>query len=228
MPVKIRFKRVTFGYSTLSPIFKDFNLELPRTRCVIISGANGVGKSTLLQLTAGLLQPQAGKILYDDISFSRWDKADFYHRVSILRQKPEQNIIGINPLEDLMLWILSDEKRIYDDDIRLQKALEDWELADKKHTPVWELSAGEQRRLALAGFCLNKERYWLLDEPLVALDSQFKDKMIQVLAIKKKIRSGMLIVTHNPELFTEIADENWTLLPFGEIDIVKSNGTNRA
>lgn len=221
MPLKISFQWVTFGYTKAKPVFQNYSLQLPRSRCIIITGANGVGKSTLLHLTAGLLQPQEGKILYDDMSFSRWNKPEFYHKISLIRQKATQNILGITPWEDLKLWLLSEEKRLTDNDIRLSNALKDWELETKKDTPIWELSAGELKRLALAGFCLNKERYWLMDEPLSTLDAEYRHKTIQILAIKKKIKSGMLIVTHSPELFSEIADEIWTLLPGGEIQIKK-------
>jgi cobalt/nickel transport system ATP-binding protein len=218
MPLSIRFEQVDFSYINKNPLFCDFFLDLPADKTVLLKGDNGVGKTTLAALAASLLTPVKGRILFQALQLSNLPKKDIFKHLAILHQKAEQNVIGINPLEDLKFWLISLEEPICNNDIRIESALFDWNLSEKKTTPVWELSDGELKSLALAGLSLFKNRYWILDEPLAGLDESHVKQLLETLSLKRMVSPGMLIISPQAELFPGLIDEALTLYPNGKLD----------
>jgi energy-coupling factor transporter ATP-binding protein EcfA2 len=217
MSLSIKLKYISFNYDVVNPLFKDFFLELLYNKTILLQGENGTGKSTLAALAAGLLHPSEGKIIYTTQNHHYLRKKEIYSELSFLRQKAEHNILAATPLEDLKLWLLSSSGRVHKNDLRIVKTLSDWDLTSKKETPVWELSAGELKSLALAGISLYKSRYWILDEPLAELDEKHKVKLLEILKAKRSGSPGMLIITQQKDLLESLADAVLTLLPDGEI-----------
>ncbi|MCE0489296.1 cytochrome c biogenesis heme-transporting ATPase CcmA [Pantoea sp. Mb-10] len=129
---------------------------------VQIEGPNGAGKTSLLRLLAGLSRADTGDI--------RWQG----EAIDQQRQRWQQNLLylghqpgvktALSALENLQFWYGRG------DDARLFSALEQVDLLGYEEMPVAQLSAGQQRRVALARLWLASSPVWILDEPLTAID----------------------------------------------------------
>lgn len=215
MPLSISLNKISFSYCKSYPVLSKLSLDLPSDKTILIKGENGIGKTTLASLAAGLLPPIKGSISYNYGSKQYIKIRTLYKHLSYLRQKTEHNLIGITPLEDLKIWLYSESDRVYDTDVRLINSLHDWNLKNKADTPVWELSAGEQKCLALAGIGLFKNRYWILDEPLSELDTEHTKCLFNMLQKKRTVSAGMLIISHQTEQLSGLADKVMVLTDKG-------------
>jgi heme exporter protein A len=123
-------------------VFSDLSFSVASGELAELRGPNGVGKSTLLRLIAGLLMPLAGTIALDPAT----DEA-------------------LSVTQNLAFWAAM----LGGGDVA--KALDGFALTPLADDPVQLLSAGQRRRLALARLLLARRSVWLLDEPSTALDA---------------------------------------------------------
>lgn len=155
-------------------IFEGLNLSLPAGTCVIVKGENGIGKTTLLKMVAGLLPPSGGKILFHDEPIAE----DYRHRMSYVGHKD-----GLKPQftveEYLEHWAA-----LYDAKTLIPAAIAFLKMKQVLHTKVGELSAGWKRRLALSRLILAQTDVWLLDEPLSHLDETSTEIILSLIATR--------------------------------------------
>ncbi len=146
------------------PIFSGLNFELPPGRALILSGANGSGKSSLMKIIAGLLPAQNGNISFNDRDILG-DKDWISHNICYLAHKngmkPEMTVA-----ENLAFWANMEH---HDGDIR-QEAMKIG-IDHCLGLSVCYLSSGQARRAALTRVLCHPAKFWLLDEPTVGLDS---------------------------------------------------------
>jgi len=218
MAINIKLSNITFCYSPNKVIFERFTLDLPCDRTILITGENGVGKSTLAALASGILSPYKGNVIYNNRIIRQKEMYKVYKELSYLRQIQEHNIIGATPYQDLKLWMPHDILKTDDSEDMCDNILKEWDLYNKKDLPVWELSNGELHSLALAGLSLHQDRYWILDEPITSLDEKNTNQLLKVLRGKKSINKGILLISHNAELFNDLIDETMILYSDGSIE----------
>jgi heme exporter protein A len=149
-----------------------------------IMGENGAGKSTLLKVIAGILQPLEGQIFFsgEDISYHR----DMLHR-ELLYLGHHAGIKAVFSVAENLNWYCPNQTS---DAIEL--ALDVVGLAGYSDTPAHQLSAGQQRRIALARLWLTDKKVWLLDEPFTALD--VKGVAVLEAKIKQHTDAGGLVI----------------------------------
>lgn len=218
MAVSIIFDQVCFSYKRDKAVLNNLNLILPADRTILLTGETGTGKSTLAFLASGLLKPISGKVSFMTNGRKVCKKEEVYQNLSFLRQKTEDNLLCATPCDDLSLWLSSPA---YKDTVLnpvISDKLAEWNLDNKQHTPLWELSAGELKCLALAGIALHPDRYWILDEPLSSLDDCHTQRLLSTLKTKQEFSRGMLIISHQTELFGGLADEALILGPEGSLN----------
>lgn len=147
-------------------IFNDISFALAAGEALVVTGPNGAGKSTLLRVLAGLLEPEGGRVRLEDgpSGFEHPRELSHYlgHRNAMKRELTVE--------ENLTFW-----QRFLGDSpggsgIGLVEAAEAVGLADIIHLPFGYLSAGQQRRMAMAKLIVAFRPIWLLDEPTAALD----------------------------------------------------------
>ncbi|MFY9178426.1 MAG: cytochrome c biogenesis heme-transporting ATPase CcmA [Venatoribacter sp.] len=145
-------------------LFSDLNVHIQNGDLLQLAGPNGAGKTTLLRLLAGLNRDYQGELLwqgqnlYDD--FPAYAEKRLYqgHLAAIKK--------ALTPIENLR-WSTSVWQA---EESQLWHALEEVELLGFEETPCQQLSAGQQRRVALARLCVAPTPLWILDEPFTALD----------------------------------------------------------
>jgi ABC-type lipoprotein export system ATPase subunit len=181
----------------------DIDLQIPKSKMVLVSGISGSGKTTLLNVLSGLDTPTEGKILYEDENIAEWDE----ERLSQFRQQNIgfifQNwelIRTMNALENIEspLYPL----KIKSKDIRTRSAalLRQVGLWDKADNYPDELSGGEQQRVGIARALVGKPRIVFADEPTGNLDQDNAVSIMRLLKSFTKRDTAILVVTHNEEL----------------------------
>ncbi|RMF04881.1 MAG: heme ABC exporter ATP-binding protein CcmA, partial [Alphaproteobacteria bacterium] len=133
-------------------LFAGLDLEIGSGEVVALVGPNGSGKSTLLRCIAGLYPDYEGTIEVESVAY-------LGHRPAISAR--------LTPLENLR-WYAGITAAQGED---IDQLLERVGLAGYEHHLCARLSAGQQRRVALARLMLDRQPLWLLDEPLTALDA---------------------------------------------------------
>jgi energy-coupling factor transport system ATP-binding protein len=199
------------------PILKNINLELPSQKLGLIVGASGSGKTTILEILAGLAEPTRGKIFWRTKQLT---DVDLQQLAGLVFQFPERHFCGSNVLEELRLGHPElDLKRVKD--ALGEVGLERISLKASPHA----LSGGQQRRLALAVQLIRQPNILMLDEPTAGLDWSMRIQLAKLLA-KLKEHWTLLVVTHDPGELINIADRCWTINQ-GDLQSIEPVALNR-
>jgi ABC-type multidrug transport system fused ATPase/permease subunit len=209
---------VSFGYDPSKPLFKDFSLSIPSGSATAVVGPSGTGKSTLLNLLIGELEPLSGKI---QVTLNASQKVD----LSRVRRAvcgalgyvgPEPFVIDGSIRENLQYGLgraCSDEQ--LHTALKLAAAEFVNELAGGLRYRITEqgvgLSAGQKQRLSLARALLRKPKALILDEPTANVDSETEAQLIETLKLLKGSMT-LVIVTHR-EALLKIADQVLQIKP---------------
>jgi len=133
-------------------ILSDIDLTLRPGDCVILRGPNGVGKTTLLRVLAGLSAPESGTLKVDP------DQIAYAGHLDAVKSQ-------LSVAENLTFW-----SGVYGSE-RIAETSALFGLDQMSDRLAYALSAGQKRRLGLARLHLTGRKIWLLDEPMVSLDS---------------------------------------------------------
>ena len=230
-PPAIQMKDVWFRYEKDSPdVIQDLSLEVKKGEFYGLVGGNGTGKSTTLSLLGRVHQPYSGRIYLDgkDLrSFS--DRKLYCGYLGVMPQNPQSIFLKKTVLEDLYSVIGGRKERPsseYPISMKKEKAIEGivslTHLEGLLNRHPYDLSGGEQQRLALAKVLLLRPKILLMDEPTKGMDAEYKEELGSIL---KKLQShGMTIfmISHDVEFVAEYAD---TTGLFFEGNIVTSKKT---
>ncbi|MCS7233641.1 MAG: energy-coupling factor transporter ATPase [Synergistetes bacterium] len=196
----IKLLNVSFSYNG-KEIFKNINLEIKEGEWIALVGANGSGKSTLIKLLNGILIPNEGQVLIDDLN-TKEEKAiwEIRKRVGVVFQNPDTQIVASIVEDDIAFG--PENLGLPPDEIkdRVEQVLNILELTDFRFSPTYALSGGQKQKLAIAGILAMKPKYLVLDEPTSMLDPPSRkdiNKILKFLYNKEKIT--VIYSTHNPE-----------------------------
>lgn len=188
----------------------DFTLDVTATLTAAVTGifgASGAGKTSLLDVIAGLRKPATGRVLLDETIFSDGQ----------VHLPPRQRGIGYVPQENALFPHFSVLKNVrygvrQRDEQHERHILDVLEIAHLANRGVLSLSGGEQKRVALARALLSSPRLLLLDEPLGGVDHALRDRVSTLLErIRDDLRIPMLYVTHDATELLRLATETLVL-----------------
>ncbi|AWL11305.1 Cytochrome c bioproteinis ATP-binding export protein CcmA [Saliniradius amylolyticus] len=146
-------------------LFEGLSLRLQPGQILQIAGVNGAGKTSLLRILAGLSMPESGRVCWNDSPIDD-DPCGFHQSLIYIGHKP-----GVNRLcsaqQNLEQWC-----RIHEvaHEQHILPVIDRLGLVGLEDLPAGQLSAGQQRRIALARLWLKSAPLWVLDEPFTALD----------------------------------------------------------
>lgn len=172
---------------------KAINLQISRGERVALVGANGSGKSSLLRLLNGLVQPTTGRIVRD----AGVRQAMLFQRPHMLRASAISNVA-------MGLWIQGTAWR--DACKRAEAALARVGLADQAQRPARAMSGGQMQRLALARAWSLKPDVLLLDEPTASLDPHAKREVETLMEDLAADGIGLIFASHNLGQVKRLAD----------------------
>jgi heme exporter protein A len=147
-------------------LFADLSFQLCSGDVLLIEGANGSGKSSLLRLLTGLASPTEGDIFWHDVDIQK-DLAEYWQHLHYIGHTNGIKA-GLTVLENLQL---ASQLTQISSLANSGPLLTQLQLSRHQHTLAKFLSAGQKRRLALAKLFLFPKTLWILDEPLTALDT---------------------------------------------------------
>jgi heme exporter protein A len=190
-------------------LFKPVSFQLEPSSSILISGPNGIGKTTLLESISGLRAFHEGAFNYQGQKIQQnkdaWYNDSFFigHKVGHKKE--------LNCLENLCSYLTIQGHRINTE--KAEKALEIVGLAGYEYQLAGSLSAGQYKRLALARLKLIPQKIWILDEPFVNLDHSGCDWLLKTL-IKHLNNKGCLIITaHDNQEIANIVSQQLILEP---------------
>ncbi len=177
------------------------------TFCGVI-GHTGSGKTTLVQMLAGLVQPSGGHILINglDIGDKKNKAAALKGKVGLVFQYPEYQLFGETVLEDVMFG--PQNMGFTDAEERAKAALRDVGIAEEifSQSP-FTLSGGQKRRVAIAGVLALSPEILILDEPTAGLDPAGRDEILaRIDALQKREKMTVLLVSHSMEDMAKYAE----------------------
>jgi heme exporter protein A len=160
-------------------LFEDLSFVLEPSGAALVTGPNGVGKSSLIRLTAGLLPPAAGRITGDAPRALLTDQASLDEELPLARA--------------LSFWARLDSSTA-----AIPSALAALALADLAQIPVRLLSTGQRRRAAIARVVASGAPVWLLDEPANGLDMAALVLLEAAIARHRADGGAVLVASHTP------------------------------
>jgi heme exporter protein A len=174
-------------------LFQDLSFSILPGTLTRVEGPNGSGKTTLLRVLAGLNDNADGQVLWR--GKNRHENRESFLR-DILYMGHRAGIKSLlSPLENLRA--LTAGRADYSDDA-LAQALSGTGLAGFESVPCRRLSAGQQRRVALARLLLADEPLWILDEIFTAIDADGVEALERLLAQRVKEGGSIILTTHHP------------------------------
>jgi len=179
------------------------------TFCGLI-GHTGSGKTTLVQMLSGLVQPTAGRILIDgmDITDKKTRQTSLKGKVGLVFQYPEYQLFGETVLEDVMFG----PRNLGFSDAEAEKkskiALFDVGIEEALFTKSpFELSGGQKRRVAIAGVLALSPKILILDEPTAGLDPAGRDEILHCIQmLHKRENITVILVSHSMEDMAKYAN----------------------
>lgn len=201
------------GAEVITPLV-DADLEIERGEFVSLMGASGTGKSTLLNLIAGIDKPTSGQIVVDgtDITqLSRTKLADWRARnIGYIFQT--HNLIPVlTAFENIELPLLLLPMSRSDRQRRVSIALEAVDLTDRANHYPRQLSGGQEQRIGIARAIVADPTVVVADEPTGDLDTDTSTQILKLLQrLNQELGTTLIMVTHDPEA-AQIAEQQLTL-----------------
>lgn len=214
----ISVKDLSYTYMTGTPFekvaLKNISFDAADGEVLAIAGHTGSGKSTLIQLVAGLIKLTSGTVEIDGLSVA--DKK-IRRLVGIVFQYPEHQLFEETVERDIAFapknFGLSDAEI----SARVDEAMRQVGLdSSLKNSSPFELSGGQRRRVAIAGILALKPKYLILDEPTAGLDPLAKENLLRELFGDVKKSATIILVSHNMDDIARFANRV-VVLAQGEI-----------
>jgi heme exporter protein A len=168
-------------------VLRGVSFEAGPGKCVLLTGKNGAGKTTLIRAIAGLLDPEGGQVFWRGAP-ARQQREDFHSELAYLGHEPP--LKGDLTARENLKYSIGIRRTVTATEI--DAALTRTGASAFADRAVRMLSAGQRRRVALAGVLLSNAVLWLLDEPTTNLDAEGQQVVLDLIA-EHLARSGLAV-----------------------------------
>jgi iron complex transport system ATP-binding protein len=213
--MSIEVENLCFAYKAQAKILKNISFRLEQGSFLSIAGPNGVGKTTLLNLLSGLLEPTAGTIRIDDSMLQSYSIRNLSKKIAVVRQE------FVPVFEFSALQVVSMARTPYlgtfafeskADQQAIADALEITDTARFADRTLNHLSGGERQRVFIARALAQQTPILLLDEPTSFLDLKHQVGIYDLLKkMQQEYGKTIVAVTHDINLIIQYADETLLL-----------------
>ena len=190
-------------------VLKNVNLEVEKSEFIVINGPSGAGKTTLLNIIGGIDKPTSGKIIVfgEDLATKSEDFLASFRNSNIGFVFQSYNLVSTLTLAENiafpMEWSRKSEEHVKE---RVAELLDIVGLENRADHFPFQLSGGEQQRVAFARALANDPPLFLVDEPTGNLDTKTSVKISQMLQRLKGDRKTIIVATHD-ERIAQLAEQ---------------------
>lgn len=204
----ISVKDLWYRYDRSSgEVLRGLNLDIKEGELFCLMGGNGAGKSTLLKSMTGLLKIQRGTITVDGVKVCKENQGKLAGKIlAMVPQNPPALFTEITVEEELAEALYDRKLPEAEQARRVQEMLETMEIGHLRKTHPYDLSGGEQQRLALGKILLLEPKVLLMDEPTKGLDPFFKITLAGIFEKLKAQGVTLFMVSHDVEFCAEFGD----------------------
>ncbi|MBU1332821.1 MAG: ATP-binding cassette domain-containing protein [Gammaproteobacteria bacterium] len=207
---RLYIKDLVIDYGA-APVVNKVNIVVNPGELVAILGANGAGKSSILQCLAGLHKASGGSILLDDLNIEHADASTIAARGLALVPEGRQVFGQLSVRDNLLLGGYS-RKDAFDADPEIEAILRRFpRLRDRIDSPAGLLSGGEQQMVAVGRGLMAKPKILLLDEPSLGLSPAMIGELYDALAALRDEGVTLLLVDQMANLALQVADRAYVL-----------------
>ncbi len=207
----ISLKNVSSSRRKKHSILRDISIDLYAGEFVGIVGENGAGKSTFLQLLAGLLTPIKGERLFLGKDFKQWTERDVRKNIGFVFQNPEHQFITDTVYDELAFGMKldgADETAIQQN---IDHLLHRFRLEGKMWSNPFSLSGGQKRRLSVATMLNETPKILLFDEPTFGQDAKTTNELMDIITALRAKGTTIVFVTHDMELVDHYCERSIVL-----------------
>lgn len=182
----------------------NINLTIKNGELVVLKGASGSGKSTILSLIASLSKPTKGEVIVNDKRVSKLPDsfASMYRREDIGFIFQKYNLIPtLSVKENILLPLIPQNLCEEEASKLLHNVMKKFKIEHKSNAIVKNLSGGEQQRVAIARSQINNPKIIIADEPTANLDKELSEHFIAILKELKDSEKTIIVATHDPLFF---------------------------
>lgn len=199
-------------------VIKGLDLRIGEGEIFAILGGNGTGKTTTLSIIGDLLKPYRGRVFVRGRQRKKGSSEDV--RILMLPQDPQSLFLKKTVEEDLKEVF---KKPTEQEKEKIEAMIDRMKIRQVLHQHPYDLSGGEQQRLALAKILLLEPDVLLLDEPTKGLDGFFKQSLAEIMKGMKAEGKTVIMVSHDVEFCARYAD---TCALFFDGGVVSQRGAN--
>ncbi|MEA4925884.1 MAG: ATP-binding cassette domain-containing protein [Syntrophomonadaceae bacterium] len=211
MPIEL--ERVSYVYAPGTPFevtaLEDVSLKIGDGEFVGIMGHTGCGKTTMIQLIAGLMKPVRGKIMLDgkDINERRYDRIELRRSMGIVFQYPEYQLFETTVEKDVAFGLKHSgmSRNEVKEQVRWALEMTGFVFETIRSQSPLALSGGEKRRVAVAGVLAVKPKIMIFDEPIAGLDPLGRELFLQLASRLNQSGTTVIIVSHNADALGDFA-----------------------
>ena len=195
----LSFRGISKSFGT-NMVLDNAAFNITNHDCIVITGENGAGKTTLLRIMAGLEKPDHCEISVDNATAETWRRLRkrLLKSIMYLHQQP---YMLAGTLRRNLEYTAKLNPAIVDRQSSVNKAIHWAGLETLEGQSSSSLSGGQKQRVALARARLRDPQILLLDEPTSSLDSESREKTLQMLQEFRDGGMAIVIVTHDPDIF---------------------------
>lgn len=209
----IEFSNVKFTYPSGQEALRGVSFRITHGEKVALLGLNGAGKSTILQLTNGLLLPSSGEVNIGGVPVTKKTLSLVRKAIGMVFQNPDDQLFMPTVEEDVAFGPANMRLPLEEIRKRVREALTDVEALDLIHRSPAQLSGGQKRRVAIATVLSMKPDILVLDEPTSNLDWKARRSLMEII---RGFSHTCLIATHDLGLVKEMCQRT-IIINKGEI-----------
>jgi len=188
------------------------DFEVHRGEIVGLLGPNGAGKTTSFRITCGMIEPDAGKVVLNDLDVTRWPMFRRARDGGMGYLAQEQSVFRKLSVEENLLAVmelLGMERRVRRK--RCQELLEQFDIVKIRKSTAMVISGGEKRRLEIARCLISNPNIILLDEPFTGIDPVTINSIQEIIRRLRDDSISILITDHRERETLAITDRNYVI-----------------
>ncbi len=197
MPL-LQTKNLTHIFDDDTVGIKDINISVESNEFIVISGANGCGKTVLMKHLNGLLQPTSGEVLFNGKNINH-NITEARKNIGLIFQDSSMQIVGQTVKEDIAFGPQNLQMNTSEIENITNNAMLAMDLLPYQNKNPHTLSGGQKKRLAIAGVLVMKPQAVIFDEPFTGLDYNSIKNIIEQIVCLHKQNHTIIVITHELE-----------------------------